>query len=136
MKQFFIFITALILGATTCNAQRGFKAPKFTSKVHKYAPRIIVGVGVGSAHLQNQKDRSQHTSITGISRPHLLSKELLAQTVATRVELERSIRKAVPPRDSVILYRHIPTMLPIDTVSEMQDSLYTADCPACLQEDI
>lgn len=144
MKQIIILISALTLGATTCNAQfarGGFargtaKAARATPKVFmKYKGPIIVGLGVGLDHLQSQKDRLQSSQRV---IPHLdpLSKELLAKTAATRVELERSIRKAVPPRDSVNLYRHIPTMLPIDTVSEMQDSLYTADCPECLQEDI
>lgn len=133
MKEIIILITALILGATTCNAQfaRGFakgtaNAAKSTPKVlNKYKVPIIVGIGVGSARLQ--KDRQQHTPITGMSHPYLLSKELLAPTAVKKME---SIKTSLPcaavlslSRDSVNSYRHIPTVLPIDTVYVLgQDS--------------
>lgn len=124
MKQIIILITALILGATTCNAQfaRGFargtaNAAKSTPKVlNKYKVPIIVGIGVGSARLQ--KDRQQHTPITGMSHPYLLSKELLAPTAVKKMESIKATlpHAAVLSRDSVNSYRHIPTVLPIDTV--------------------
>lgn len=133
MKQIIILITTLILGATTCNAQfaRGFargtaNAAKTTPKVlNKYKAPIIVGIGVGSARLQNQKDRQQHTLITGMPHPYLLPKELLAPTAVKKVEpIKASLPcAAVLSRDSVDSYRHIPTLLPIDTVYVLrQDS--------------
>lgn len=133
MKQIIIIlITTLILGATTCNAQfaRGFakgtaNAAKSTPKVlNKYKVPIIVGIGVGSARLQ--KDRQRHTLITGMSHQYLLPKELLAPTAVKKVEpIKANLpRAAVLSRDSVNSFKHILTVSPIDTVYDVlrQDS--------------
>lgn len=132
MKQIIILIAVLILGTTTCNAQfkRGFtrraaNAAKTTPKVLiKYKPHIIVGIGVSTARHQNQKNRHQHTPITGMH--HHLPKELLTPTAVKKVEpIKVSLpRAAVLSRDSVNSYKHILTVSPIDTVYDVlrQDS--------------
>lgn len=129
MKQIIILITVLILGTTTCNAQfgRGFtrgtaNAAKTAPKVlNKYKAPIIVGIGVSSARLQNQKNRHQHTPITGMHHPYLLPKELLTSTAVKKVEpIKASLpRAAVLSRDSVNSYKHILTVSPIDTVYDV-----------------
>ena len=128
--RFIILITALILGATTCNAQfRGFakgtaNAAKSTPKVlNKYKVPIIVGIGVGSARMQN--DRQRHTPITGMSHQYLLSKELLTPTAVKKMDSIKASLPcvAVPLRDSLNSYRHNPIVLPNDTVYVLrQDS--------------
>lgn len=143
MKQIIILIAVLILGTTTCNAQfkRGFtrraaNAAKTTPKVLiKYKPHIIVGIGVSTARHQNQKNRHQHTPITGMHPPYRLPKmhhsyrlpkELLTPTAVKKVEpiKARLPRAAVLSRDSVNSYKHILTVSPIDTVYDVlrQDS--------------
>lgn len=57
MKQIIILIATLILGATTCNAQKF----RVSARANKYKVPVITAVGVGCAHLDDRIKRLQIT---------------------------------------------------------------------------
>lgn len=132
MKQIFILITVLILGAITCNAQfargfaRGAKAATATTKVLKYRTPIVAGI-VSSATQLNQRNRQLQAQNDRLSHACLLPKRVPAPATP-KVEPVKVILPQAPvlARDSVSSnsFRHVLAELPNDTVCvQSQDSI-------------
>ena len=60
MKHIIILVTALILGATTCNAQKF----RVSAIANKYKVPVITAVGVGCAQLNDKIKKMQNPLIT------------------------------------------------------------------------
>lgn len=134
MKQIIILITAIIIGATTCNAQgwqgfarRATKAATTTPKVlNKYKTPVITGLAIGATGLSSQRDRQLHTPNARFPRSYLQTTGVPASTVVTRVAEARASHPCatVLSIDSVSSFIQRAMVLPTDTTHiQVQDSI-------------
>ena len=133
MKQIIIFITVLVLGTTTCNAQfargfaRGAKTATPTTKIfNKYKTPIVAGIVISATQL-NQRNRQLQAQNDRLSHACLVPKRVPAPAVP-KVEPVKVILPQAPvlARDSVSSnsFRHVLAELPNDTVCvQSQDSI-------------
>lgn len=135
MKQIIILITAIIIGATTCNAQgwQGFarrakKAVTTTTKVfNKCRTPIITGTALCSTSLSNQRDRQLRTPNARVPHPNLSKKGvLLTPKAVTKMKSFNTIHPCTAALllDSMNLSMHHVMVSPKDTAQvQVQDSI-------------